>query len=240
MACGQCESCLTFDNSSDFEIVSSEDNRLIKVDQIRKMSANIVLKPVCSSRKVVIINDGELMNDSSQNALLKILEEPPEFATIIIVTEDKAKLLSTIKSRAVYFKFLPLSDEEITNYFDNADDFLVRFARGSIGKYMELSKCDYINDFKSFYNSLSSNDLLMMNAALSKLKERKDIKEIIQNILELLMLSFFDEANGNFDVVTKKIDIIEECRLNIKRNANFDIALDYMIVKLWELCEEGG
>lgn len=240
MACGGCESCLTFGNSSDLEIVFSEDNRLIKVDQIRQMSANIVLKPVVSSRKVVIINDGELMNESAQNALLKILEEPPEFATIIIVTEDKAKLLSTIKSRAVYFKFLPLLDDELGEYFGGVDDFLLKFSRGSIGRYIELSEASYINEFKEFYTALSSNDLLKMNTALTKLKERKDVKEIIQDVLELLMLSFFDDMDSDYLFVGKKIEIVEECRLSIKRNANFDIALDYMIVRLWELCEEGG
>lgn len=238
-ACGLCESCLTFENSPDFNVVSSEDNKIIKVDQIREMSSNIVLKPVSSSRKVVIINDGELMNESAQNALLKILEEPPEFATIIIITEDKDKLLPTIRSRAIYFKFLPLSDIELKSYFNNADDLIIKFARGSIGKFIELSNCDYLDEVKGLYHAFNSNDLLKMNSAISKLKEHKDIKDIIQNILQLLIFTIFDEINNNFEIATKKISIIEECKSNIKRNANLDIALDYMIVKLWELCEEG-
>ena len=115
-------------------VVESEDN-VIKVDAIRNLKDEVLLKPIVADRKIIIINDAECMNEQAQNALLKILEEPPTYITIILVTSNKEKLLYTIRSRCVEFKFNPLTVKEIEMFFNKKlPDELLEFSGGSIGE----------------------------------------------------------------------------------------------------------
>ena len=84
MSCGNCEACKTYENSGDFHIIEPEKN-IIKVDDIRNLISEIYLKPTTASKKCFIIDNADLMNESAQNAILKVLEEPPKYASIILV-----------------------------------------------------------------------------------------------------------------------------------------------------------
>ena len=75
---------------------------------IRELQKNIQEKPIISSRKVYIINDADKMTKDAQNCLLKTLEEPPEFASIILVGENENEFLATIKSRCMILHFNPI------------------------------------------------------------------------------------------------------------------------------------
>lgn len=217
----------------DINLIEPEEG-LIKISKIRQLGEEIFLKPTISNKKVFIIRDGELMNEAAQNALLKVLEEPPEYAVIIIVTSNKEKLIRTIKSRCTSFKFLPLTDEQIRDFYkdETIDENIIKFSRGSIGKAEYLKKKNYVQEIIQIYGSLKNKNLLKLNKTFTDLKE---YKEDIQEILELVMLKYFDEINQNYLKRVQQIEIIEECRQNLKRNANFDIALDYMMLRLWEI-----
>jgi len=92
-----CESCIKFNAGSnpDFQIIRPE-GKSIKIEQIRKMQSKIVEKPIISSKKVYIIDNTECMSEESQNCLLKTLEEPPEYVTIILIGASENSFLSTI------------------------------------------------------------------------------------------------------------------------------------------------
>lgn len=219
--------------TSAISIIEPEDG-MIKISKIRQLGEDIILKPTDTEKKVFIIRDGELMNEAAQNALLKVLEEPPEYAVILIVTSDKEKLIRTIKSRCTSFKFLPLTDEQIREYYknENINEDIIKLSRGSIGKVEKLKEKNYVQDILQIYEALKQKDLLALNKTFTKLKEYKDD---IQEILEIIMLKYFDEVNQNYSKRVNQIETIEECKQNLKRNANFDIALDYMMLKLWEI-----
>ena len=234
--CDKCECCNIFENSPDFDFITDVDG-VIKVGDIRNLIENIILKPVKSNRRVFIINNADMMNEAAQNALLKILEEPPSYATIILVLSNKEKILRTIKSRCTEVNFLPLTLDEIKEYYvgQNIDEELYKYARGSIGKIEKLKTSNYIENVIELEKALSYKDLLEMNKALTKLKENKSIKENIEDILDLLIIKLRVELSNNYVEKITQIEIIEECRRNLKRNSNFDITLDCMMVKLWEL-----
>lgn len=219
--------------AADVNIIEPEDG-LIKISKIRQLGEEIILKPTISEKKIFIIRDGETMNEAAQNALLKVLEEPPEYAVIIITTASKEKLIRTIKSRCTSFKFLPLTKDEIRQFYDgeNIDENIINFSRGSIGKVELLKEKGYVQDIIDIYESLKNKNLLQLNKAFLKLKE---YKEDIQEILELIMLKYFDELKSDYTERIKQIDIVEKCRQNLKKNANFDIALDNMMVELWKV-----
>jgi DNA polymerase-3 subunit delta' len=86
---------------------------MIKVDQVRHVNETIRYKPAEAKRKVFIFSDAAFMKEAA-NALLKVLEEPPEFATIFLLARNPGELLPTIRSRCISFTLsaLPLADIE--------------------------------------------------------------------------------------------------------------------------------
>jgi len=98
--CNHCKGCHLFNsgNHTDVTIITAE-KAVIKVDQIRQLSKDVVLSSTRNNYRVMIIEDAEKMNKASANALLKTLEEPPANVIIILTTSEIGYLLATIKSR---------------------------------------------------------------------------------------------------------------------------------------------
>ncbi len=118
--CNNCKSCLEFDNNNQPDFLQiSPDGNSIKIEQIRELQKRIQEKPIISSRKVYIIDDADLMTQESQNCLLKTLEEPPAFSTIILIGSNENAFLPTIKSRCMILHFQKIEDEEMRAYLAN-------------------------------------------------------------------------------------------------------------------------
>ena len=101
-ACQQCNACHLYQvgNHTDLSVIKAEKTT-IKVSQIRQLTEKINLSATRSQYKVIIIENAEMMNKASANALLKTLEEPPNKVIIILTCNDIGRLLATIKSRCV-------------------------------------------------------------------------------------------------------------------------------------------
>jgi DNA polymerase III subunit delta' len=85
---------------------------MIKVDQVRRVIETIYYRPAEGRERVYIFTDSAFMKEAA-NSLLKVLEEPPEFATIFLLTENAGELLPTIRSRSMIFTLGALTTEEI-------------------------------------------------------------------------------------------------------------------------------
>lgn len=146
--CGTCRSCIESkaDTNPDvLHIMREKENGKLKktigIEPIRNAVKDAQIKPFNAPRKVYIIDEGDLMTPEAQNAFLKTLEEPPEYAVFIIVTENSSSLLQTVLSRAVLIQFHPVSDEITRNYIlqkypDIGDrlDFVVKYCAGVPGE----------------------------------------------------------------------------------------------------------
>lgn len=102
--CGSCRSCVLFDAGThpDFTAVSPESGKKsVTVDRIRELRRQVFIKPHISARRVFLLEDCGAMNEQSQNALLKILEEPPAGVVFLLTAESRTALLETIVSRCV-------------------------------------------------------------------------------------------------------------------------------------------
>src|SRR6266478_5301009 len=88
---------------------------MIKVDQVRRVIASIYYWPSEARERVYIFTDAAFMKEAA-NSLLKVLEEPPEFATIFLLAENPGELLPTIRSRSMIFPLGALPAEEIERY----------------------------------------------------------------------------------------------------------------------------
>lgn len=113
----------------------------IVIDTVRSAAGFMGLKPVESAWRVVIVNEAHLMNEEAQNAFLKTLEEPPAFTVLILIADQVARLLPTIRSRAQLFHFSPLPPSVLMEEGGATlrrlpvatQDVILRLARGGIG-----------------------------------------------------------------------------------------------------------
>ena len=236
--CGNCESCITFESGNDFKIISPTKN-VIKVDEIRDFCGELFLKPTKTSHKVFIIADAECMNEQAQNALLKVLEEPPLYATIILITSNKEKLLNTIKSRVVDVQFDFLSNEEIKKILDSRNieyvEDAIKYANGSLKKALDFVNDEFFDIAKEVANLLETKEFLAVNRKFEEIKVDKKLKSNIVIILEKTMQIFFLKFRTEKNYEYKNIEKLEETIQKIKRNANVDLALDSLMVELCKI-----
>ncbi|MFA6547386.1 MAG: hypothetical protein WCT11_00365 [Candidatus Magasanikbacteria bacterium] len=115
----------------------------ISVNQARELRDKLYNRSWFNGYKVAIIDEAELLNEESGNALLKIIEEPPAKSIIFLLTENDSWLLPTIRSRCQIFQFVPVSDEEISKLVTAVSDIsdtkeIVELAWGRPGRAINL------------------------------------------------------------------------------------------------------
>jgi DNA polymerase III delta' subunit len=113
-ACGVCASCRAIENGNfpDVMVISPEKN-VLKIEQMRAMKQTAYLKPMVGRKRIFIIDQAEKMNEEAANSVLKILEEPPAFTHIILITHNPYLILPTIRSRCQDLSFSPISKQDI-------------------------------------------------------------------------------------------------------------------------------
>jgi DNA polymerase III delta' subunit len=113
-ACEECTHCKAINNGNFPDVmVISPVKDVLKIDQMRLLKETAYLKPMSGKKRVFIVIEAEKMNDEASNSLLKILEEPPPFSHIILVTPNPYRIIPTLKSRCQMFQFSPIPKEEI-------------------------------------------------------------------------------------------------------------------------------
>ena len=113
-ACEECSHCIAINNGNFPDVmVISPAKDVLKIDQMRLLKDTAYLKPMAGRKRVFIVCEAEKMNDEASNSLLKVLEEPPPFSHIILVTPNPYRIIPTLKSRCQIFPFSPIPKEEI-------------------------------------------------------------------------------------------------------------------------------
>ena len=185
--CGQCRSCrqALSDNQPDIIHVVHEKPATISVEDIRsQINSDVGIKPYSGPKKIYIVSEAEKMTVQAQNALLKTLEEPPEYAVILLLAGNVNGLLPTIVSRCVVLTMKPVSDELIKKYLmeqlkvpDYKAEVCAAFARGNMGKAKALAASEDFEKVKSEAVSLlkyaRDMELWEIIAAIKKITEYK-------------------------------------------------------------------
>ncbi len=132
LPCGECRSCRNISRGAAPDIIEiQKDGASVGVDAIRELRKDIHISPIDLERKIYIINDAHTMTAQAQNALLLTLEEPPSYAFILLLCENSALLLETIKSRAPTVRMKPLSPEDTEKALLRSDPSLENIRRSS-------------------------------------------------------------------------------------------------------------
>ena len=223
----KCDSCVKFEGNANPDYAEIlPDGKTLKIEQIRNLQARIVEKPITSRRKVYVIDDADLMSEESQNCLLKTLEEPPEYAVIILIVSNESRILPTIKSRCVIIKFQPLTSKEIKQVKPELSDDLIQLLEGS------LQNVENIEQKKEQYAQLLNIVNVLENKQLVEVFNSADLlykgKDDIITLLEYLNLIFFSRNEIN------AIPIIEKTKKKILANNNYDMTIDYCLMNIWD------
>lgn len=221
-ACGECHSCKQAlgHNHPDIRYVTHE-KAAISVEDIRQQINNdVVIKPYAGEYKIYIVDEAEKMNKQAQNALLKTIEEPPEYAVILLLTTNAAGFLQTILSRCVTLELNAIDKETIVktlmeNYRvpDYQAEICGAFAQGNLGKAIKLASSEEFNEMKNqmvgMLRRMETMDLFEISQTI---KEMEEYKPQIQEYLDLMNIWFRDvllyKATGDTQSVIFREEIM--------------------------------
>jgi DNA polymerase-3 subunit delta' len=240
-SCGACRSCQLFEAGShpDFNHIYKELREFTKdgkdkpppvdlpIDVIREFLVEKVSnKPTLSQRKVFVISEAERLNISSQNCLLKVLEEPPEYCSIILLCTRLEKLLATTKSRSQILRFGSIDEDKIieklqqTGIAEKRARYFARLAQGSLGTayqwaQLELAEANIYETKKELINSLAgykieevlslaektlnkSKKIAAVWTELDKAISKKDVnRRAMKTIIQIIISALYDAMNLN-------------------------------------------
>ncbi|MBQ9233080.1 MAG: DNA polymerase III subunit delta' [Lachnospiraceae bacterium] len=211
--CERCQSCrqAETDNHPDIIFVTHEKS-VISVNDIRQQVVNTIdIKPYKSRYKIYIIEESELMTTEAQNALLKTIEEPPEYGIIMLLTSNVEKLLPTVISRSIVLNIKPVRERDILDYLtkemgltEDKAYFCLDFAQGNLGKAIKLAGNDeYVHIVESVVNVLTHIPDMDVDGLARSMSDIERFKLSMDDYMDLMMMWYRDvlmlKVTGNID-----------------------------------------
>ena len=242
--CGSCPKCKQFSANtvSDFQIIDLSVNKdgeqkdSISVEETRGLIGSIFLKPFVFDKKVYIINNADKMTVQAQNALLKIFEEPPSYAVIILIAGNISNILPTILSRGVMVRFNPLPPKEIRNYLEKnylelISDNTISSANGSIKNAINIHKSETYSSLRTevcdnFLSLISENKKSNITKLYGIFIKNEENYQIMLDIIASIVYDIINSDDPkNSDINIKSIK-------SIKNTENLSIAKCYEIFNI--------
>lgn len=175
------------------------------------------------------------MTKEAQNSLLKVLEEPPEYASIILIASNENKLLNTIRSRCIKINFNKLNEQDIIKYCTknniNIDKNIISHAGGSIGKTIKIqnSKEEY-QKVEEIIDKINKKDLIhILNNSEVLYKSKDNIFDLLDYINVLLIKT-------NEIQKINCIKYVEETKKRLNNNSNYDMTIDWFLMNMFKQC----
>lgn len=202
--CGKCRVCLLTGSSNNPDlkyITEPQDKKSIGVDEIRQMIGDVYIKPFLAGHKVYVILSADKLTKEAQNAMLKVLEEPPYYAVFILCTTAPDTILETIHSRGVHLRLKAADYNKTSKFiadtypqFAQLSDFIAKYCGGIKQRAVELCETDIFNLRREFIDLLlkvtNRNEVDMFS--VFNFFEREDAKSNTEALLEFAQLFFRD------------------------------------------------
>ena len=195
----------------------------IRIEQIRILCSSLALRPNEASMRVVLISDAHLMNAESGNALLKILEEPPEKTVFILTSPEAADILPTIVSRCRHIRFNPIAEDLLEAYLAESHGMapenamvIASMANGSIGRALAIKddpgilvhRKRVMAQMEMIFRKPSGRDLSFAETISQDWKKIDLTLEIMKSWLRDLAVSrYFPDRVCNRDVKARLRDL---------------------------------
>lgn len=236
--CCKCRSCYEIEENIHPDIFQiAQEEKEIKIKQIQEVAEKIGYKGVKADFKGVVIDDAHLMNHSSQNSLLKTLEEPTANTVIILVTSYPHVLLPTILSRVFEIKFSLVGEKEVASAL--GDEGIARLSLGRPGRavrYLNSPKqLEEACKIKKEIEEMLENDFSLRIAKIKKITEDGKGEEFLNNLLEILkekLISGVEEKKDVESYIAVLKETEEAIFLSTKTNINMRLILEKIIIKI--------
>jgi DNA polymerase-3 subunit delta' len=206
---------------------------MIKVDQVRRVIETIYFRPGDAKERIYIFTDSAFMKEAA-NSLLKVLEEPPDFATIFLLAENPGELLPTIRSRSMIVSLAALPVEEIESYLAkhrsdwNAKQraLVARLAEGAVGRARSFDLAAYtaarahaLTILNSALHSADHSDLFKITETYRAGAEgREKIERLLRTLYSLLQDLIF--LNSSTPDLVRNTDIQSDLK-RLAESADF-------------------
>ncbi|KKM12888.1 hypothetical protein SY88_01295 [Clostridiales bacterium PH28_bin88] len=189
-ACGMCLSCrrAAEGNHPDIHVLAPQGS-VIKIDQVRELQRQVGFSRYEGKYQVVLFLEADRMKEEAANALLKLLEEPPENTVLILISAKPAALLQTIQSRCVPVRFVPLSPSLLVELLvargTTADqaELLSGMAGGSIGQALALAgDARYMearDQALDYLERLTRADAYQLLSMAAELEQQEDLATVL-------------------------------------------------------------
>ncbi len=263
-ACGHCKSCLQAASGNHPDIFRiTHEKSIISVNEIREqLNANVAVKPYSSAYKVFIVDEAELMNEAAQNALLKTLEEPPEYVVIMLLSASEEALLSTIRSRCILLNTRPLTKSEVSSYLsrnysmpDYQAEVAAAFSGGYLGKAIAFATDEEGEALResllSMLRSFDEMTLAELGQIVKLPAEKRDAAlDLFLIWLRDVMLYKSTKSDKklilknesrtiaraaelrSYEALEQAVKALEETRSNLENNVNADLSMELLLMAM--------
>ena len=242
--CNECEICKGALDGSLTDIIEMDAASNNSVEDVRSIREAVNFLPTKAKYRVYIIDEVHMLSTGAFNALLKTLEEPPEYIMIILITANENKLLNTIKSRCLKISFNNLETSDLISYINSVQGMqvpsenLLKMCNGSIGKLMKVNEnLEEYNAVESTTNNFLNGKIPNVVKMLSQFEILYKSKEIINDLLDYMIVIIYEYINKSKDYRAKFLNliaIIEDTKNRIVLNNNYDMCIDNLLLKMWE------
>lgn len=265
--CGKCVSCNLHKSNTnpDYMVIGeTKGKNIISIETIREMQDKMTKSPLYGKKSFYIIDHAEKMTPQAQNALLKTLEEPPEYVVLILVCSNISLLLETVKSRLNRIDFSRNSDEEIKKILTDKgiypDEFIFSYADGIPGRALEFENDkDIIQIRKELINLISDfkkGGVAIRKRASKFLEDNAEKKEFLFYSLmsiyrDMMVLARFGRkvkiqnagleselspmaSELGYYKAEECLNVIDDAWKSIGRNVNYKLSIELMLIKLQE------
>lgn len=200
--CNRCISCMQSDSGNQPDILwVTHEKTSIGVNDIRiQVNADIQIKPYQSQYKIYIIDSADKMTENAQNALLKTIEEPPEYAIVLLLACSTQNLLPTVLSRCVVLDLKPIERQLIKEHLmkklqipDYVAEIAAGFSGGNVGKAIKYASSeDFESKKEDVFHILRYIDDMEIHEIIAGIKVILENKSSIYDYIDLMMLWFRD------------------------------------------------
>lgn len=241
-ACGLCQSCLRIQSGTDADVsLISPDGNQTKIEQMQDMIKDLNYAPLSGKYKVFIIEQADTLNPSSENCILKILEEPPSYTVLILLSSNPNSLLPTIRSRCRTVRFrkaglLELKDllKDDFNFPDDEIQAIAACSNGAIGHALSMaSDPEFTRErhmvIQALITWLDGPSILSIQTAellrgiAEPAKNDPDKRTRVRRLIDMLqhIISWYADmlaikVRGNSDTVTNE-DYLEDLLSHVQR-----------------------
>jgi len=262
-ACGHCRSCRRIDSDQHPDLLTvAPEGQAIRIGRIRSILTTLAMKPYEAAVRVVIIDDAHCMNPEAANALLKLLEEPPDRTLFILIAPRRNDLLPTVASRCQSVRFAPIPEESL-RYFLTAERgvaeekaaTLAALAGGSYAKALLLADSDWADRRAWLAGILQELPGLPTVAVMAAAERMASDKSTVEEMLYLTRtwlrdcivyrqapdrIHYPDLATGigtwaarfGTAALLAKAEAVDRALARIAGNGNVRLALEVMLLKL--------